>query len=90
MSREVRGTIFVFAVHALLASVSVLLAAEPQAVPPVAAPRAYPERLQWWADARFGIFIHWGPVSLKGTEISWSRANTNPKCPNHGPIPAAV
>jgi alpha-L-fucosidase len=35
------------------------------------------------------MFIHWGPVSLKGTEISWSRANTNPKCPNRGAIPAA-
>ena len=53
-------------------------------------PRPYPERLQWWAEARLGLFIHWGPVSLKGTEISWSRANTNPKCPNHGAIPAAV
>jgi alpha-L-fucosidase len=31
-------------------------------------------RLQWWRDARFGMFIHWGPVSLKGTEIGWSRA----------------
>jgi len=29
-------------------------------------------------------------VSLKGTEISWSRANTNPKCPNNGDIPATV
>jgi alpha-L-fucosidase len=55
-----------------------------------AAPRPYPDRLQWWADGRFGVFIHWGPVSLKGTEISWSRANTNPKCPNRGEIPAAV
>jgi alpha-L-fucosidase len=36
------------------------------------------------------MFIHWGPVSLKGTEISWSRANTNPKCPNRGEIPADV
>ena len=53
-------------------------------------PRPYPERLQWWAEARLGLFIHWGPVSLKGTEISWSCANTNPKCPNHGAIPAAV
>jgi len=53
-------------------------------------PRPYPERLRWWAEGRFGIFIHWGPVSLKGTEISWSRANTNPQCPNKGPIPAAV
>ncbi len=24
-------------------------------------------------QARFGLFIHWGPVSLKGTEIGWSR-----------------
>ncbi len=48
----------------------------------------YPDRLKWWADARFGMFIHWGPVSLKETEISWSRANTNPKCPNQGPISA--
>ncbi len=31
------------------------------------------ERLEWWRDARFGLFIHWGPVSLKGTEIGWSR-----------------
>jgi alpha-L-fucosidase len=31
------------------------------------------DRLEWWKDARFGMFIHWGPVSLKGTEIGWSR-----------------
>ena len=29
--------------------------------------------MQWWEAARFGLFIHWGPVSLKGTEIGWSR-----------------
>jgi alpha-L-fucosidase len=34
------------------------------------------ERLEWWKDARFGMFIHWGPVSLKGTEISWSRGGS--------------
>jgi alpha-L-fucosidase len=51
-------------------------------------PAPIPDRLQWWAEARFGMFIHWGPVSLKETEISWSRANTNPKCPNQGEIPA--
>ncbi len=26
-----------------------------------------------WRALRFGMFIHWGPVSLKGTEIGWSR-----------------
>jgi alpha-L-fucosidase len=36
------------------------------------------ERLEWWKDARFGMFIHWGPVSLKGTEISWSRGKEIP------------
>ncbi len=29
--------------------------------------------LAWWRDARFGMFVHWGPSSLKGTEISLSR-----------------
>jgi len=47
-------------------------------------------RIKWWREARFGMFIHWGPVSLKGTEISWSRANSNPKCPNRGVIPVEV
>jgi alpha-L-fucosidase len=48
------------------------------------------ERLAWWREARFGLFLHWGPVSLEGTEISWSRANSNPACPNKGPIPVEV
>ena len=30
-------------------------------------------RFDWWRDARFGMFIHWGPSALLGTEISWSR-----------------
>lgn len=30
-------------------------------------------------DLRFGMFIHWGPVSLRGTEIGWSRDNQVPK-----------
>ncbi len=47
-------------------------------------------RMAWWRQARFGMFIHWGPVSLTGLEISWSRANSNPKCPNKGPTPVEV
>lgn len=34
-------------------------------------------RLDWWREARFGMFVHWGPVSLKGTEIGWSRGTEN-------------
>ncbi len=47
-------------------------------------------RMAWWRDARFGMFIHWGPVSLTGQEISWSRANSNTNCPNDGPTPVAI
>jgi alpha-L-fucosidase len=51
-------------------------------------PAATPAHMQWWRDARFGMFIHWGPVSLAGTEISWSR-NPNPMGdPNPTGIPA--
>jgi alpha-L-fucosidase len=32
--------------------------------------------LKGFMDQRLGLFIHWGPVSLRGTEIGWSR--------NHG------
>ena len=35
-------------------------------------------RMKWWRKARFGMFIHWGPVSLKGTEIGWSRGKEVP------------
>ena len=47
-------------------------------------------RLAWWRAARFGMFIHWGPVSLTGQELSWSRANSNTNCPNNGAIPVDV
>lgn len=36
--------------------------------------KAMTEFLDW----RFGMFIHWGPVALKGTEIGWSRGNQVP------------
>ena len=35
-------------------------------------------RMQWWREGRFGMFVHWGPVSLKGTEIGWSRGKQVP------------
>jgi len=41
-------------------------------------PKADPAAIERWQDMRFGMFIHWGPVSLKGTEISWSRSKEVP------------
>jgi alpha-L-fucosidase len=82
MNRYVRWLDLGFVLLSALVPLAAAAAESPQ--------KAKPESLQRWREARLGMFIHWGPVSLKETEISWSRANSNPQCPNHGPIPAAV
>jgi len=35
-------------------------------------------KLAAFMDLRFGMFIHWGPVTLRGTEIGWSRGREVP------------
>ncbi|HTN07419.1 alpha-L-fucosidase [Agriterribacter sp.] len=40
--------------------------------------RATTGSLNDFMDMRFGMFIHWGPVSLRGTEIGWSRGREVP------------
>lgn len=35
--------------------------------------KARPEVVESWKDMRFGMFLCWGPVSLTGREIGWSR-----------------
>lgn len=49
--------------------------------------RASAEDLRWFENARFGMFIHWGPVSLKGTEIGWSRGGARPGIGGSGKVP---
>ena len=44
----------------------------------------FDQRLKWWRDTRFGIFIHWAPVSVMGymdksSEIGWSRDGKRPE-----------
>src|ERR1035437_259484 len=29
------------------------------------------KRTQWYREAKFGMFIHWGPYSLASVEASW-------------------
>lgn len=38
-------------------------------------PQQKAERMQWFKDARLGIFIHWGIYSVKGIDESWSFFN---------------
>ena len=48
------------------------------------------DELQWFRAAKFGLFIHWGPVSLKGTEIGWSRGGERRGGEGRGEIPVEV
>ncbi|MHB9009411.1 MAG: alpha-L-fucosidase, partial [Limisphaerales bacterium] len=42
------------------------------------APAMDARSLEAWQEMRFGMFVHWGPVSLRGTEIGWSRGAAVP------------
>ncbi len=44
----------------------------------IKATQAPAEAVEAWRDLKFGMFIHWGPVSLKGAEIGWSRGTKVP------------
>lgn len=35
----------------------------------------YEKRMQWFADAKFGVFIHWGIYAVRGVSESWSFYN---------------
>ena len=48
------------------------------------------EDVRAWREMRFGLFIHWGPVSLKGTEIGWSRGGERRGRTGTGTIPVEV
>jgi alpha-L-fucosidase len=65
------------AVFALALACSKSYAAETNAASP-AWPQADPAAVAHWQSLRFGMFIHWGPVSLTGKEIGWSRGNPTP------------
>jgi alpha-L-fucosidase len=47
----------------------------PSAAPVIKTSKAIMEDFM---DLRFGMFIHWGPVTLRGTEIGWSRTSVVP------------
>ena len=35
-------------------------------------------RMQWFRDAKFGMFIHWGPCTVGDREIGWGRNANRP------------
>jgi len=51
---------------------------------------ASPQDISRWRQLKFGMFIHWGPVSLKGTEIGWSRKGPRRGRSGTGSIPMEI
>jgi alpha-L-fucosidase len=47
------------------------------------------DRLKWWLDGKFGLFIHWGPSSVAGVEISWARMSHPHDHPGRPTVPDA-
>ena len=41
------------------------------AAPPQGAQKSEEARTAWYREAKFGMFIHWGPYSLASVEASW-------------------
>ena len=60
------------AVFIFLAAGSMLFAADPSSN------ATHEQQLAWWQAQRFGMFIHWGPVSQTGQEIGWGRGEGTP------------
>jgi len=50
-------------------------------------PEQREERMQWFRDAKFGMFVHWGPASISGEEISWGMADRIEGGHNHMKVP---
>ena len=44
----------------------VMSRAETAAPPPAETKEAREQRIQWWREARFGMFIHWGLYAIPG------------------------
>ena len=73
-STSTRARTAALALGGILLSLGAAVAQEREARPdPIEA------SLERWRAMRFGMFIHWGPVSLKGTEIGWSRGAQVPR-----------
>jgi alpha-L-fucosidase len=46
--------------------------------------------MDWWTDARFGIFVHWGPSSMLPCSMSWGRMGPRPQHSTDGTVTKGI
>ncbi len=79
LTKHAAALLLAVTVNAFFAHTSSFAATPPsQPAPAQEWPKASPAAIEKWQDKRFGMFIHWGPVSLSGKEIGWSRGAETP------------
>ena len=59
----------------ILAGMLMLSCVVPQAVRAQEPVKQSEENMKWFADAKLGIFIHWGIYAVNGVSESWSFFN---------------
>ena len=59
----------------LLILITILFQGIPIKIQAQESPEQKSERLQWFKDAKLGIFIHWGIYAVNGIDESWSFYN---------------
>ncbi|WP_430816515.1 alpha-L-fucosidase [Carboxylicivirga sp. RSCT41] len=48
------------------------------------------EDMQWWKEAKFGIFVHWAPSVVTEVALSWGRHGRRPHHPSDGTVSKGV
>jgi len=48
------------------------------------------EDMVWWKEARFGIFVHWGPSSMLKCSMSWGRKGPRPQHSSDGTVTKGI
>lgn len=61
--------------HLLLPAALILTAFRPAHAQQLTSPEEISNKMQWFADAKLGIFIHWGIYAVQGVDESWSFHN---------------
>jgi alpha-L-fucosidase len=89
-TREFPKKIFFFLPLILIAGIVVISAQVSARGETGPKPKANQAAFKEWQDMHFGMFIHWGPVSLKGTEISWSRGGERRGIEGKGEVPVEI
>ena len=77
---------------AALCSVAVISSCAPETPPqlPTETKEQHDARMQWWREARFGLFIHWGLYAVPAGRVEGARPSYGEWIREHRPDPRST